>query len=343
MKMTPARLRQIILAEIRSELRKPVKPRNRSLASLIFEEDEKPAEKGGGNFAALTATTNIKDVNAEDVYNQLVSKDASAPIFNAMAGAKPRGFNIDPEKCAAHFEDMGKGTFVERLKDIQGKIPDLGLPKDQMPVLPNPRETELKGTVDQLVDILGPGGKYNVDFESVRRSGSPMTESFIYNRWSKLAGIISEKVDPPAPNELSGGTPKAEKYLKSGLEDGDDTDDNIKFQEPGKVAAASAIPTQTNILIGKTIGMAIPRDAGGGGIEGGPLGAYAGIDGEILDGHHRWAATMISNPTGDLGTVMSIDLAQVGGGDKKTGLRHLTAIGNALGNATKTESRRFRK
>jgi len=341
MKLTESQLRKIISNEIKSVLRESNNSSHSKLASLIFEEDEKPADKeksvskSTGEYVSFDDKTNIKDVPAEEIYKQLVSKDPNAPVFAAIKSGLD-WTNVDPVKCAEHFEGMGEKTFVARMKDLQGKIPETGLPKDKMPFLPGPKDA--KGSVEDLKDILTPGGEYNVDFESKQRSGSSLSEAAIIHRWGKLAGILTEKVDPPAPNELKGsGDEESEKYLKSGLEDGNEKDDAVPFDAPGTVKASAAVPTQSNILIGKTLGFAIPKEAGGGGIAGGDLGAYASTDNEILDGHHRWAATMISNPNADMGTFMNIDLAKVGGGDKTTGLKQLTAIGNALGNPTKTK------
>ncbi len=337
MKLTKSYLRKLIEQEANFTFYRPSQPRRRSLVSLIFEEDEKKdVDKSTNKFSIVGAETNIKDVDAEDIYNQLVSKDGKASIFGAMSNAKPRGYKVDPEKVASWCEKMGKDEFINRLSAIQGKIPSKGLPKDQMPVLPGPPDVK-GGTIAQLKDILKPGGDYNVDFESKQVTGNTLAEARVYSRWGKLAGIISEKLDAPGSNELKGGDDASEKYLKSGLNDDNEKDDSIDFVAPGKVKAAAAIPTQTNILIGKTLGMAIPKDAGGGGIEGGDIGAYAGTDGEILDGHHRWAATMMANPSAELGTEMNIDLVAIGNGNKIKGLQHLTAIGNALGNPTKTQ------
>jgi hypothetical protein len=64
--------------------------------------------------------------------------------------------------------------------------------------------------------------------------------------------------------------------------------------------------------------------------------AWAGTGGEILDGHHRWAATMLNDPSAPLGTAGQVDLGALD--DPHDVLKYLTAIGNALGNKTKTES-----
>ena len=121
--------------------------------------------------------------------------------------------------------------------------------------------------------------------------------------------------------------------MTAGLEDGDDADDKVTIKAGGSVNASDAVPTQSNILIYKALGMAMnPKNQ----IAGGDLDAWAGIDGEILDGHHRWAATMFNDPGADMGTAGQVDLKALG--DPKKTLRFLTAIGNALGNETKTES-----
>ena len=89
MRLTRSVLNRMVNAEVRSALKESRRPR---LVDLIFEADEttdkKDAAPSGGKFKPLDATTNIKGVDPEDVYNQLVSKDSSAPVFKAMADAK---------------------------------------------------------------------------------------------------------------------------------------------------------------------------------------------------------------------------------------------------------------
>ena len=124
-------------------------------------------------------------------------------------------------------------------------------------------------------------------------------------------------------------SPEAQAYMTSGEKDGDAKDDSAKFVKDPEIPASAAKPTQSNILIAKSIGMAAN------GVEGGDLGAYFSTDNEILDGHHRWAATMLNNPGASMGGFAAIDLKAMGG--TKQALKHLTAIGNALGNKTKTK------
>ena len=63
------------------------------------------------------------------------------------------------------------------------------------------------------------------------------------------------------------------------------------------------------------------------------MDAYASLKDEILDGHHRWSSSYLNNPSNELGTMAKIDLDTLG---REETLKYLTAIGNALGNETKT-------
>ena len=195
----------------------------------------------------------------------------------------------------------GVEAFAKRAAYIGKLIPSQGLAKKDMPFLPGPPDAT--GDVKDVEDALTPGGKYNVDI--VEKTEAPPTNTFV--------GMDSEE---------------AVDYMTKGLKDGDPADDKIEIQLGGGFAAKDGIPTQTNILIAKSLGMAIK------GIKGGDLDAYASLDNEILDGHHRWAATILNDPNANVGTVARIDLKKAGMRDT---LRHLTAIGNALGNKAKTK------
>ena len=174
---------------------------------------------------------------------------------------------------------------------------------------------------------LDPVGKEDDDINNDGKVDK--TDKYLKNRRKAIAKNIKEKTDPPAPNTFVGmKSPEAQAYMTSGEKDGDAKDDSAKFVKDPEIPASAAKPTQSNILIAKSIGMAAN------GVEGGDLGAYFSTDNEILDGHHRWAATMLNNPGASMGGFAAIDLKAMGG--TKQALKHLTAIGNALGNATKT-------
>jgi len=253
---------------------------------------------------------------ARDLANQAASGDAEAPLIKAMEqsekgkdGGEPVVIKADPVKVKAWVEKIGGvDELVKRILVIANKIPETGLAKKDMPFLPGPKDAV--GTVDDVEDALKPGGTYNAD-------------------------VVGSKIAPPAPNKVGGSSGKPDEagmtYMKSGFEDGDETDDDVEFKKDPEIAASDAIPTQTNILLPKSLGMAV------GGVSGGNLGAYFSKKGEILDGHHRWAATMLNDPNAKMSGFAYIDLEKMGG--KEDALKKLTAIGNALGNKTKTESK----
>ena len=105
--------------------------------------------------------------------------------------------------------------------------------------------------------------------------------------------VLMEKgVDPaqfpnPLPDEDKEG------FLDKGLEDGDPSDDVVETS--GDSAPAGKLsPSQSAIYLSKALGFVV------GGVCGGDLKAIVSGDNFILDGHHRWAATVFCNPTQDV-------------------------------------------
>ena len=112
-------------------------------------------------------------------------------------------------------------------------------------------------------------------------------------------------------------------FLKKGEMDGDPSDDIVKTKAKTWVAR-KLFPSQSAIYLGKTLGMAV------GGVKGGDLGSMVSKDKRILDGHHRWAATMLADPSAKI-TGIEADL---GIGDLVPVLR---AMGDSIGNARRGE------
>ena len=94
------------------------------------------------------------------------------------------------------------------------------------------------------------------------------------------------------PNPVTAALAKV--FLTKGQKDGNSKDDVVKTTA-ASIAASQLMPTQSEIFMGKAVGMAI------GGVAGGDLKAVISKDNYILDGHHRWAATMLANPTAKVG------------------------------------------
>ena len=270
-------------------------------AGIITEDQYNEAEEAEDvtTSTSFNAQTSFpKDTNtAKEVVRQLQSGNPDSPILKASDPP------INTQAAKAWVQKIGPDVVLQRIVAVASKIPGTGLAKKDMPFLPGPADA--KGSVDDVEDALTPGGKFNVDFK--------------------------ERVNPPAANAIGDAATdtKAQEFMSSGNKDNVPDDDKAAFNKGATIAASKAIPTQTNILLGKALSMAI------GGVEGGNLGAYISTKGEILDGHHRWAATMLNNPNAEIGSFASIDLDAMGG--KTQALKYLTAIGNALGNQTKTK------
>ena len=107
-------------------------------------------------------------------------------------------------------------------------------------------------------------------------------------------------------------------FFKKGYKDGSVGDDIVKTK-PVQIPANRLKPSQDAVYLGKALGLAIA------GVAGGDLQAIISSDNRILDGHHRWAATILNNPKAKVGGVQAElkigDLIQV-----------LRQAGDALGN-----------
>ena len=119
--------------------------------------------------------------------------------------------------------------------------------------------------------------------------------------------IIKETLDDKRfPLKLSTVNPKVAKVVTtSGLKDGDESDDAIGVTANKTFPVAKLKPSQTSMNISKAMGMAfamLSQEQGGKGMNtGGDLGAFISKDGHIMDGHHRWVATAMVDPTKEIG------------------------------------------
>lgn len=99
--------------------------------------------------------------------------------------------------------------------------------------------------------------------------------------------LKTKEIDPSKfSNE---GPMKDDDYFKKGKKDGDFNDDVIETKR-FSIPAKALKPSQDAIYLSKALDMAINN------IVGGDLNAMVSRDNYILDGHHRWAATMFGNP-----------------------------------------------
>ena len=112
-------------------------------------------------------------------------------------------------------------------------------------------------------------------------------------------------------------------FQKKGEMDGTVKDDVVKVKNKSW-PAGQLKPSQSAIYLSKSLGMAV------GGVKGGDLGSIVSKDKHILDGHHRWAATILNDPNAKI----SGTEADLGIGDLVPVLR---ALGDSMGNARRGE------
>ena len=101
----------------------------------------------------------------------------------------------------------------------------------------------------------------------------------------------------------------AKSRVTTGQDDGDPNDDKVGVT-PGKTFPVSQLkPSQSSMNIGKALAQALAMIAGDM-PAGGDLGAFISNDNHIMDGHHRWVATAMVDPTKEVGG-FQVDMAGI--------------------------------
>lgn len=137
-----------------------------------------------------------------------------------------------------------------------------------------------------------------------------------------LEDLSTKEIDPkefpnPVPDDLK------KIFTRKGKMDGDAKDDVVKTKK-ATWNARKLNASQDAVYLGKALGMAIS------GIRGGNLGAIVSQDRRILDGHHRWAATILNDPAAKItGIEAKLEI-----GDLVPVLR---ALGDVMGNTRRGE------
>jgi hypothetical protein len=85
------------------------------------------------------------------------------------------------------------------------------------------------------------------------------------------------------------GRPNDRGFFIKGKLDGNAIDDVVDSKKEN-IPAKSLKPSQNEVYLGKALDMAIR------GYYGGDLGSMISADGRIIDGHHRWVATLFNDP-----------------------------------------------
>ena len=123
----------------------------------------------------------------------------------------------------------------------------------------------------------------------------PLYEDDQVHGSSKAQGLST--IDPETADATIGG----------GDEDGNSTDDQVAGNKVG-IPVSQLKPAQKEIILVKAFNMALnTKGVGGEYPAGGDIGAIASADNHIMDGHHRWAATYLIDPSAEV-EVTQIDL-----------------------------------
>lgn len=316
----------------------------RSLVESILKEDE--AKKSG--YASVDTGTNIAALDGAEAYRQLTSGDENAPLIQAMMGATKWASGAIKGAGGAQgikdwAESVGEGELAGRISKVGSELPTQGLPKKDMPALEGEDAPAVK-------DALSPGGRYNVDIEADYAGDEPSVDAWMNSLPDEDKAKLAAGEEPevkqeslvkeekfPAPGTIKGGGPdpvgQALAFLVKGKHDGNQSDDSINVKVGGSIANSAMIPTQSNILAGKSLLFAFLQGTGNSDLSD-MGGAFVTSAGEILDGHHRWSGAYIGTGGG-----LSHSNVHVVDGNAKDLLPALTAIGNAIGR-TQKESRK---
>ena len=342
-------LRKIILEEYRKVLKE--------------QDEEETAEEVQENpegFIVVNKMTNIKDLDLNDTWRQLTSRDEEAPLVQAMktatgwaAGAFEKAGGV--EGLADWAEGVGESELKSRIGDVAGSLPSGAPAKADMPALEG-------SDADEVQDALSPGGDITVDLSAPHADGEESFEAW-YNSLSdedkeklsrgekpevkkeskfSLSQVLFEDKFPRYGNSAFPGAPskgegesidlkaitdKALAFLLKGQLDGEQGDDTITVKVKGTLSNGKMIPTQSNILAGKSLLFAFLHGSPDSSTDLADMGgAYATTSGEILDGHHRWSGAAIA--TGGGLTHSNVNLVD---GDADTLIPLLVSVGNALG------------
>ncbi len=129
-------------------------------------------------------------------------------------------------------------------------------------------------------------------------------DKLIFENWRQH---LSEKANPEEldhekfPTRLSQvDADLAQKLTRSGANDGEVSDDQIPVTPNATFPVKNLKPSQSSMNISKAMAQSLAMLRGTM-PAGGNLGAFISNDGHIMDGHHRWVATAMVDPSKEVG------------------------------------------
>ena len=328
------------------------------------DKEAAPEQADASGFAQVSTQTNIAKLDRGDAYAQLASGDEDAPLIKAMKDAT--GWSAGAIKGAGGAEaikkwaeGVGETELTARIKHISDQLPSGAPAKQDMPALEG-------GDADVVADAISSGGNFTVDLESdyagdsedfdawyaalsdedkksfaagkvpgdaVEEGLARSVSALFEKKWPrdgmgplKGAPTKGEKSDPANKKEL---TDRALAFLVKGQLDGNDTDDNVKVKTNGTMPNSKMIPTQSNILAGKSLLFAFLQAVGASDLSD-MGGAFVTTGNEILDGHHRWSGAYIGTGGG-----LEHSGVNIVTGDADALIPLLVSVGNAIGRPQK--------
>ena len=349
-------LRKIILEEYRSVLREQEEE---------TEESEVESNPGGfnvvnkmTNIADLDSADAYKQLASGDEEAPLIKAMMDSTTW--AAGAINKAGGVAAIKKWA--EEVGEAEIKSRIETVGSKLPGSAPAKPDMPALEG---DDAAAVADALspggefnVDLSSAwaGGEddFNAWFDSLPEdaikafnagevpkeedlstekqpsSGKTVKESY------SLASFLFEEPYPrygmsAFPGAKAGAKSQADvvgkalAFLTKGMLDGEVKDDSVEVSVGGTLANSAMVPTQSNILAGKSLLFGFLQGVGGSDLSD-MGGAFVTSNNEILDGHHRWSGAYIG--TGGGLTHGNVNIVT---GDADKLIPMLVSVGNALG------------
>jgi|ETNvirenome_6_85_1030632.scaffolds.fasta_scaffold04608_7 hypothetical protein len=224
---------------------------------------------------------NLKYINATTIIQGLLSGDENNSVIQGIKEFNSAGKNAAEIK--AWVEEKGDKKLLDRLKKVQELMPGMIPLKTEMPALDYDNAARVESALDEIEN------KYGIDFSELHlqaKKGLEITEKDIKPNFK----------DPRFPMGIAGGLlryrrAKGEDYFITGLKDKKQNGDKTIVSPGQSLSVGQILPTQSDILFGKSLWFAINL------VDTGKLDAlkvYATPNGEILDGHHRWSAQYIA-------------------------------------------------
>jgi len=321
---------------------------------LLLENWRKFVNEQEQQYKPITPDTNIADVEAIELFKQ-ASSGQKTPLYNAMITATEWASNAlkSPQQLKKWVDSIGLENFVARVNKVVGLISQANTAKFDMPALEG-------GDADEVADALSDtSGAIGIDMKA---GYANKIEDFLkwYKSLPEEIRKMFEAGQVPSKEQMSQVTQqvKEDKYPRFGrgpfpgapavpeksevnlknikgaalafLTKGmlDNAPGDVVKVEMGKggVSNSKMTPTQSNILAAKSLLLAIANPAGVQDMG----GAFVTKDGSILDGHHRWSATLIA--TGGNGQHNNVHIVHAPAAEI---IPVLTTVGNALGRLQK--------